>query len=174
SLRRGCLTSDSPSSSIVSSLLNVVPPSTLDQFLHLNLDTKELNFTYKRLKRGQSITREDSNIPNESLAKLFNVIFSDHLFTLDDPIWESHLSNIDSALSHLSPPEIKDQPLSPPLRPESRGYQSEGDQTRHSMIETPTSFPSEGKYSVTNQSRGRRKGGKERKRSASLSTAKRV
>lgn len=98
------------------------------------------------------------------------------MFTLDDPVWESEVSDLSTALSHLHPPEIKDQPISsPPPRCESRGYQSEGDNGRNSMIES-SSFPSQGKYSVsaTDRSRKRRKGGKERKRSSSVNQSSRV
>ncbi|KAF8359105.1 hypothetical protein PRIPAC_94100, partial [Pristionchus pacificus] len=176
SLKRGCLTSDSPSSSFVSTLLNVVPPSVLDHFLHLPLDTNELNETYSRMKRGEIIPEIEEGIHRDSAIKLFNVIFNDHLFTLDDPVWESEVSDLSTALSHLHPPEIKDQPISsPPPRCESRGYQSEGDNGRNSMIES-SSFPSQGKYSVsaTDRSRKRRKGGKERKRSSSVNQSSRV
>ncbi|GMT07750.1 hypothetical protein PENTCL1PPCAC_29924 [Pristionchus entomophagus] len=178
SLKRGCLTSESPFSFFVSTLLNVVPPPTLDHFLHLPLETKELNEIYSRLIRGELMSELEVGTQRESAIYLFNVIFSDHLFTLDDPIWESQLSDLPSALSHLHPPDIKDHPLSPAPRSESRGYQSEGDNGRNSMIES-SSFPSQGKYSVsaTDRSRNRRKGErekKEKKRSASVNHSLRV
>ncbi|GMR42125.1 hypothetical protein PMAYCL1PPCAC_12320 [Pristionchus mayeri] len=177
SLERGCLTSDSPSSSLVSTLLNVVPPSTLDHFLHLPLETKELNEMYLQLKGEESARETNDENTNGCETKLFNLIFNDHLMTLDDAAWEHELADLPTALSLLPPPEIKDQPISPPQRPESRGYQSEGENGRQSMIET-SSFPSQGKYSVSaiDRSRRRRKTGKEnkgRKRASSVSHSSR-
>lgn len=55
---------------------SVVPPSVLDHFLHLPLDTNELNETYSRMKRGEIIPEIEEGIHRDSAIKLFNVIFN--------------------------------------------------------------------------------------------------